>query len=220
MDIPITAAERSLDDAHGNARPRWQHTALRLILASGSPRRAALLRQVGLEAVVSPPVVDETPRLGERPPDLAARLANLKARTVATRHHDGSHIVVAADTVVDLDGMALGKPRDRRDAIGMLVRLGGREHRVWTGVVASRGRQTAHALVGTSVRLGAISPEMAAAYWNSGEPADKAGGYAIQGRGAMFVESLNGSYSNVVGLPLFETLGLLRGLGLEWPARD
>ena len=196
----------------------------RLILASSSPRRLALLGQLGLEPEVFTVDVDETPAAGEGPEALVRRLARAKARAAGTPP-PGS-VILAADTVIDLDGRVLGKPRDRDDGVAMLLALGGREHRVVTGLCLARalgggrtpGREriAVHTLaVATRVRFGRVDADAAARYWDSGEAAGKAGGYAIQGRGARFVAGIVGSYSNVVGLPLHESARLLGAAGLR-----
>ncbi len=182
-----------------------------VVLASASPRRKALLAQIGVTARVQPAAVDETPQPGEAPARYVTRLARAKAEAVAARHPQA--IVLGADTAVVLDGDILGKPRDERDAFALLARLMGREHEVLTAVCALRGGERHERLAATRVRLRRIEPAEMAAYWASGEPADKAGGYAIQGLGAVFVEHIAGSHSAVTGLPLFETADLLGRLG-------
>jgi septum formation protein len=122
--------------------------------------------------------------------------------------------VLAADTAVVLGDAVFGKPRDRAEGVGMLARLAGRSHRVLTAVALAHAAGVAFRLSASEVRMRAISEAECAAYWDSGEPHDKAGGYAIQGRGAVFVEHLSGSYSGVVGLPLFETAQLLHAAGV------
>ena len=191
---------------------------MRLILASASPRRLALLRQIGLEPEVRAADVDETPCPGEPPGTLVRRLARAKAEALGPPGPDT--LILAADTVVDLDGRVLGKPAGREAGIAMLLDLGGREHRVLTGLclrrpLGSRGRvATRGLLVATRVRFGRVDAEAAARYWDGGEPAGKAGGYAIQGDGARFVAGIVGSYSNVVGLPLHESARVLAAAGL------
>ncbi len=187
-----------------------------LVLASASPRRAALLRQIGIVPdVVAPAEVDERPRARERPADYARRLAAAKADLIA-RQHEGS-FVLAADTVVAVGRRILPKPADAAAARRSLALLSGRRHRVLGAVelVAPDGRR-ARRLVVTTVRFKRLSEREIAAYLESGEWRDKAGGYAIQGRAAAFVPWVNGSYSNVVGLPLTETAALLEGLGYRW----
>jgi len=187
-----------------------------LVLASASPRRAELLRQIGVVPdVVAPAEVDERPRAKERPADYARRLAELKADLIA-RRHEGS-FVLAADTVVALGRRILPKPTDTATARRALALLSGRRHRVLGAVVlvAPDGRR-ARRLVVTTVRFKRLAECEIEAYLESGEWRDKAGGYAIQGRAAAFVPAVNGSYSNVVGLPLAETAALLHGLGYRW----
>jgi septum formation protein len=184
-----------------------------LVLASGSPRRAALLQQIGIPHVVRLPAVpvDETPLPGEAPADYVLRLARAKALAVAAP----GRLVLAADTTVVADGQILGKPEDRAAAEAMLVSLSDRVHAVLTGVALRRDADLRAVLVRTDVRFRAISAREASAYAAMGEGADKAGGYAIQGQGAIFVQSLAGSYSNVVGLPLAETETLLQAFGVD-----
>ena len=189
----------------------------RLVLASASPRRLELLRQIGLEPdAVDPAEIDETALKGELPPEHAKRLALTKAVAVAARHPDS--FVIAADTVVACGRRILPKAEDEETARRCLELLSGRRHRVLGGVVvtAPGGRKAAR-LVGTIVTFQRLPEERIRAYLDSGEWLGKAGGYAVQGRAAAFVRALNGSYSNVVGLPLFETAQLLRGLGYPVP---
>ena len=181
-----------------------------LLLASASPRRLELLRALGLEPLVRPADVDETLRPGEDPHDAAERLARAKAAAVAEGAPDGA-VVLAADTIVVLDGEALGKPRDDDDARRMLRALRGRGHDVVTGVALARdgilvsGRET------TEVLFAPMTDEEVDAYVASGEPSDKAGAYALQGLGGLFVERITGTPSNVIGLPF----RLVRRLGAE-----
>ena len=187
-----------------------------LVLASASPRRADLLRQIGIVPdVIAPADVDERPVAKERPADYARRLAEAKADQIAPQH-EGS-FVLAADTVVALGRRSLPKPVDAVAARRSLALLSGRRHRVLGAVVlvAPDGRR-ARRLVTTAVRFKRLEPNEIEAYLDSGEWQDKAGGYGIQGRAAAFVPAINGSYSNVVGLPLAETAALLHGLGYRW----
>lgn len=175
-----------------------------VVLASASPRRLDLLRQIGVEPVVEPADVDETLDGSLDVAAAVAGLAGAKARAVAHRHRGESVLVLGADTLVVLDGVALGKPDDEADARAMLGRLSGREHQVMTGVAiidAATGNDAGGVEV-TSVRFRDLSPAEIEAYVATGEPLDKAGAYAIQGRAAAFVEALDGDRSNVVGLPL------------------
>lgn len=173
---------------------------MRLLLASRSPRRARLLREAGYEFDVAPADVDETRFDGEAPRRYVARLAAGKAAAVAARA--GGRIVVAADTVVLIDGLVLGKPADRRDAAAMLGRLSGRTHEVLTGVTVARGARRRDAVEVTRVTFAALDAARIAWYAATGEPDDKAGAYAAQGIGARFVERIDGSWSGVVGLPV------------------
>ncbi|MGC8469986.1 MAG: Maf family protein [Acetobacteraceae bacterium] len=188
-----------------------------LVLASASPRRRALLAQIGLAADrVVPAAIDETPRRGETPRLLARRLAHAKADAVVAEAADA--FVLAADTVVAAGRRILGTPADEAEAGRFLDLLCGRRHRVFTAVVlAAPGGRRVERIVESAVTLARLDAAERTAYLASGEWAGKAGGYAIQGRAATFVRFLSGSYSNVVGLPLFETAQLLRGLGYPLP---
>ena len=185
-----------------------------LTLASVSPRRRELLERVGVAHVVSAADIDETVQPGEAPADYVVRMACAKARAVRARHTGLP--VLAADTTVVVDGVILAKPRDRADGIAMLGRLSGRTHQVLTAVALATASGIASRLSVSEVRMRAVSPEEGAAYWETGEPRDKAGGYAIQGRGALFIEHLSGSFSGVMGLPLYETGQLLAEAGIRW----
>ena len=185
-------------------------------LASVSPRRRQLLAQLDVRCEVLPVAVDETPRSGESAADLVCRLAAAKAQAgVATRPAARPAPVVAADTAVALGAELFGKPADEADAARMLARLAGRTHEVWTAVAVTDGRRERVELCRSAVTFRPVSEEEAAAYWQTGEPADKAGAYAIQGRGALFISDLKGSYSGVMGLPLFETARLLGLFGCD-----
>ena len=187
----------------------------KLILASASPRRLALLRQAGYEPdSVQAAGIDEAALPGELPRPLAARLAAEKARHVARRHPDAW--ILAADTVVACGRRILPKPATAREARDCLALLSGRRHRVFGGIHAidPAGRERARGVV-TAVVFKRLAAQEIEAYTAGGEWRDKAGGYAIQGRAGAFVRSLNGSYFNVVGLPLYETATLLEGLGLR-----
>ena len=184
-----------------------------LYLASGSPRRRELLTQIGVPfSVVSAPI-DETPLPDESAPAYVERLARAKA-AAGLASVEGTAVVLGADTAVVLDGRILGKPESREDALAMLADLSGREHQVLTAVALTDGQRVQSLCVTSQVRFRAISDDEAQRYWASGEPADKAGGYAIQGLGAVFVTGLSGSYSAVVGLPLSETADLLGQFGV------
>lgn len=187
-------------------------------LASVSPRRRELLGQIGVVHLVSGADIDETVGAGESAADYVVRMACAKARAVRAR---GTELpVLAADTTVVIDGLILGKPRDRAEGLAMLGRLSGRTHQVLTAVALATGAGVAFRLSASEVRLRAVTPAECAAYWETGEPRDKAGGYAIQGRGALFIEHLSGSYSGVMGLPLYETGQLLAAAGVACLAAD
>jgi len=189
--------------------------AQRIYLASRSPRRLELLAQIGIFPEVLSCDVDETPLPGETPEAYVQRLAVAKARTAyAAPAAADRGPVLGADTAVVVDDAILGKPRDRAQALAMLRMLAGRSHRVLTGV-ALVDSAVHYRLSESRVGFRPIGEAEALAYWESGEPADKAGGYGIQGLGAVFVSSLEGSYSGVMGLPLFETAELLREVGID-----
>ncbi len=183
-----------------------------LVLASASPRRRELLKRLGVDFRVAPAGVDETPRPGEEPGALVARLAEAKARAVAAREKRVA--VLAADTVVVVGDRVLGKPREAGDAAAMLAALAGREHRVLTALAMIRAGELERAGAETRVWFNALAADEIAAYAAGGEARDAAGAYAIQGAAAAFVARLVGSYSNVVGLPLAATARLLRSAGI------
>jgi septum formation protein len=185
-----------------------------LCLASVSPRRRELLSQIGVSHVVVGADIDEAFLPGETPRDYVARLAREKA--LAVRLGGQRLPVLAADTTVVVDGKVFGKPRDQAEAVYMLGELSGRAHEVLTAVALADSRGVAGRLSSSTVRFRNVSQEECLAYWETGEPRDKAGGYAIQGLGAVFIESLSGSYSGVMGLPLFETGALLRSAGIAY----
>lgn len=183
-----------------------------LHLASSSPRRRELLAALGVEFTTGGVDTEERRRDGEAPDEMVLRLAVEKARATAAGVAD---LVLTADTAVVLGNTVFGKPEGRDDALRMLAALSGCTHRVMTGVALRSAERIDTALSVTEVRFREILPDEALAYWQSGEPADKAGAYAIQGLGGVFVESIAGSYSGVVGLPVFETAALLRAAGLD-----
>ena len=189
----------------------------RLILASASPRRLDLLRQIGLEPdAIDAAELDETPQAHETPRQLALRLARAKAAHVAARQPDA--FILAADTVVAVGRRVLPKAADDAEVRACLTLLSGRAHRVLTGIaVAAPGGRTATRLVESKVHFKRLSAADVDAYLACGEGVGKAGGYAIQGRAGALVISLQGSYSGVVGLPLHETANLLGGLGYRRP---
>ena len=185
-----------------------------VVLASASPRRSELLHQIGVAHRVVPADIDESRAAGEAVEDCVQRLACSKALQVQQRLAPAALPVLGADTLVVVDDVMLGKPRDRDDAIRMLRRLSGRSHQVLSAVALAAHNGLRHQLSRSVVRLRSLSAQECAAYWDSGEPQGKAGAYAIQGLGAIFIEYLSGSYSGVMGLPLYETAQLLRGAGI------
>lgn len=187
----------------------------RVVLGSASPRRRQLLEQLGVAPEVVPADLDESVRDGEDPVDYVRRLSVEKADAVRVLVRDPDALVIAADTTVDLDGRILGKPEDRADAAAMLRGLSARTHRVHTGVTVSIGERRATEVVTTLVTFTPVTDAALAWYLDSGEPFDKAGAYAIQGAGGVFVDSVRGSVSNVVGLPLTAVVALARGLGVD-----
>ena len=186
-----------------------------LILASASPRRRELLAQIGLACEVQPADIDETPRPGEPPADYVLRMAREKAWAIAERYP--GRVVLAADTTVVLDGEPLGKPADRAAGEGMLGRLSGRRHEVMTAICLASEAGFDSDLVVTEVEFVALDKALVDAYLDTEEPWDKAGAYGIQGMAAVFVKGIEGSYSNVVGLPLHETWSMLRRAGFPTP---
>jgi septum formation protein len=196
----------------------------RIYLASQSPRRRELLKQIGvafdvlaLRAVAGRMDVVEVPRAGESAPDFAQRMAAEKA-ACGWRAVDARHLlrfpVLGADTVVELDGAILGKPADRAAAEAMLRRLSGREHQVHTAVAVQHEAKLEVRLSSSHVRFAALDAAAIARYLESGEYLGKAGAYGIQGRAGAFVEHMDGSYSGIMGLPLYDTVVLLRAFGL------
>lgn len=189
-----------------------------LYLASGSPRRRELLTQIGIPFTVVSAPIDETPEHHEQAGAYVERLARSKAAAglarLAATGVSGPLAVLGADTAVVLDGNILGKPNNREEALAMLAALSGREHEVLTAVAVTDGHRTESLCIISRVAFNLISEARAQAYWASGEPQDKAGAYAIQGMGAVFVQGLQGSYSGVVGLPVAETAELLARFGI------
>ena len=185
-----------------------------LYLASRSPRRQELLRQLGLRFEVLPAEVLEQPQPGQSPADYAVSMALAKARTGSTLAREPLP-VLGADTDVVLDGEILGKPVNREHGLSLLAKLSSRTHEVYSAVAMVLRDRTQTALSVTRVNFAVISPAMASAYWDTGEPVGKAGAYAIQGLGARFVKTIEGSYSGVMGLPLYETGELLKAFGVE-----
>ena len=190
------------------------HSPAKLVLASGSPRRKEILSSLGItfDAMISD--IDESPLPLESPPELALRLAKLKS--VGASRETGGLWTIGADTVVDVDGVPLGKPRDRDDALRMLRSLAGRMDLVHTGVaVAASGNLLTSATETTKVFFGDLCDDGIRDFVQSGDGDDKAGAYAIQGRGALLVERIEGCYYNVVGLPAFRLYAMLREIGFR-----
>lgn len=190
-------------------------TSPALHLASSSPRRVAILERMGLAFTSRGVDVDETPLSGESAEAMVLRLAEKKARAANCA---ADAVVIGADTAVVLDGVVFGKPTDRNDALGMLGRLSGRSHEVLTGIAVLSGDTLRTTVSVTDVTFREIGPDEALEYWQSGEPRDKAGAYAIQGGAGDFVVAVEGSYSGVVGLPVFEIARLLQLAGVKIPA--
>jgi len=188
-------------------------TMPKLILASQSPRRRELLEQIGLSFQVQPADINESIHDGEGARDFVERMAREKAWAVADRHPD--EWVIGSDTAVVLDDQVMGKPVDQSHAAEMLMALSGRQHQVMSSVALVTPTATTSLVSVSEVSFRCITEAEAAAYWATGEPVDKAGGYAIQGLAAIFIEQLSGSYSGVMGLPLYETATLLRRVGLD-----
>jgi septum formation protein len=183
-----------------------------LRLASASPRRRQLLELIGVPHLVTPADIDETPLAGEAGADYVLRLAREKAMAVRGKHTDLP--VLAADTTVHVDGHILEKPVDQADCVRMLSLLSGRMHQVFTGLCVAGSAPPALMVATSEVTFRKISRDEMHAYWASGEPRGKAGAYAIQGFGAVFVANIAGSYTGVMGLPLFETAAALRVHGV------
>ncbi len=185
-----------------------------MVLASASPRRHALVAQLGLNARIQAADIDESVQAGEQPGAYVERLARGKAQAIA--HSAPGCWVLGADTSVVIDGAILGKPTDRAHAAQMLGCLAGRRHQVYTGiaVVAPEGSVSSHVDVSV-VEIVALSAAQIHAYWDTGEPADKAGGYAVQGIGGQYVSRIEGCFYNVMGLPLAATMALLSKAGFK-----
>lgn len=187
--------------------------SVQIILASASPRRKELLDQINVSCRVYPVDLDETPWPDEAPLDYVQRVAAEKS--AACKAQLNTEIpVLAADTAVILGSVIMGKPKDKADAMDMLTQLSGKTHQVYSAI-SLRGREHGQAVSITEVTFRCLTEQEILDYWHSGEPVDKAGSYAIQGRGGVFVESIKGSFSGVVGLPLFETAELLSKQGIE-----
>jgi septum formation protein len=180
-----------------------------LILASASPRRVDILNQIGVRFSVAPADINESQLINESSAEFVCRLASQKAKT-GYDSHIGSQSALGADTIVLCDEQIFGKPKDYSDSKRMLGQLSGRAHKVISAVAINNGVESAVLMSETSVIFRIISEQEFLNYWSTGEPVGKAGSYAIQGLGSIFVESIQGSYSGVVGLPIAETCRLLR----------
>lgn len=190
----------------------------RIYLASRSPRRGELLQQIGVDFEVLPSDVDESPLSGEAPQDYVVRLARMKTEVGLARLQAGDMLmlpVLAADTTVSIDGVILGKPQNDADAAAMLRRMSGCWHAVLTAIAVATPSGIFSALSSTQVEMAILSAADIAAYIASGEPRDKAGAYAIQGLAGAFIRRIEGSYSGVMGLPIFETAQLLKNAGIK-----
>ena len=185
-----------------------------IILASQSPRRKELMGQIGLKFKVISPNVDEHMEGNPSPAQLVEELSLRKAQAVRAGA-DEDDLIIAADTVVVLDGAVLGKPEDEREAFAMLSALSGNSHRVYTGVTVLQGDRAVTGHEETRVTFRELEPEEISHYIATGEPMDKAGAYGIQGLGAMLVSGIEGDYFNVVGLPIFRLSRILAGFGLD-----
>jgi septum formation protein len=201
-----------------NKNAALYRTTARIILASHSPRRRELLAALGIVFEVMPADVDESTATGETVQGHAMRLAGQKAWAISSKKPDA--VVLGADTIVVVDGAVLGKPTDEGDAVRMLERLSGRTHEVLTGiaVITPQSDQAYAQVVRTAVVMRGLEPREIAAYVATGEPMDKAGAYAAQGMASAFITRIEGSYTNVVGLPTAEVAGLLLTLGAIEPA--
>jgi septum formation protein len=186
-----------------------------LILASASPRRKELLSQIGVECLTHPVDIDESVFADESAEAYVERLARQKAQVCFDRFAKDMDVVIGSDTSVVIDGEVLGKPLDKDDAIQTLMRLSNRSHVVLTAVAVATKDGVQSVVVTTSVAFKALTQEECELYWATGEPMDKAGSYGIQGKAAVFVTGISGSYSSVVGLPLAETAELLKRVGVD-----
>ena len=188
----------------------------RIILASQSPRRRQLLGQLGLEDfTILVPDVDESYDPALSPEEIVSSICRRKARAARDMADDGEAVIIAADTMVFLDGLRLGKPHSREEARAMLRSLSGREHQVCTGVTVCRGDRADTLCESTAVHFRPLADREIESYIDTGEPMDKAGAYGIQGLGALFVEGIRGDYCNVMGLPLFLLGRMLSDFGVD-----
>lgn len=190
-----------------------------LVLASASPRRAELLGQIGVRYRVCPVDIDESALHHEGPVEYVRRVAEQKGRVALERFGQSGEVILAADTTVALDNEIFGKPVDQADFTNMMQRLSGVSHEVHTAVAVMSEHNAEYVLSTSQVHFASLSDRDILDYWRSGEPRDKAGGYGIQGLGARYVQSISGSYSGIVGLPLYETAEILARFGIL-AARD
>jgi septum formation protein len=188
--------------------------ANKFVLASGSPRRQSMLRQIGCKFIIDVPGIDESVLPDELACDYVKRLSREKARSVFQKKVNQESVILAADTTVLLEGNILGKPESKLEGMSMLESLSDTVHEVLTGVTIVSRRNTVTFYVSTEVTFAKLSSAEIQAYWETGEPLDKAGSYGLQGIGAMFVAEIRGSYTNVIGLPLAETIVHLREQGV------
>lgn len=188
---------------------------MQLILASKSPRRHELLTQLGIEFKLVDTDIDETPKAGENPQDMVLRLAIAKAQAGRLASPHSSVPVLGADTCVVMDKQILGKPKSLQDGLNMLQCLSGACHEVLTAVAISTDKMTESIISQSKVYFREITDAEAISYWNTGEPQDKAGAYAIQGLGGIFVKHLEGSFTGVMGLPIYETAQLLQKANIK-----
>ena len=190
-----------------------------VVLASASPRRTALLKQMNIAHRILPADIDETPKEGESPETLVKRLAAEKALAVKAKltqqgEMTNETVILASDTLIAFNGNSVGKPENKADAKRILHMLSGNKHEVLTAISAVSNAKQRTEVINTYVEFASLTDAQIDAYWETGEPADKAGSYAIQGIGGEFVVSINGSASAVVGLPLYETRQLLNAFGV------
>ena len=190
-----------------------------VVLASASPRRTALLKQMNIAHTIQPADIDESPRLNETPLSLVSRLAAekgqaVKAKLASKQTLTDDTVILASDTLIAFNGQSVGKPENKADAKRILTMLSGNTHEVLTAISVLNNTRQQTQVITTSVTFAALTDEQIDAYWETGEPADKAGSYAIQGIGGEFVVSINGSASAVIGLPLYETRQLLNAFGV------
>lgn len=190
-----------------------------VVLASASPRRTALLKQMNIAHTIQPADIDESPRPNETPLSLVSRLAAekgqaVKAMLASKQTLTDDTVILASDTLIAFNGQSVGKPENKADAKRILTMLSGNTHEVLTAISVLNNTRQQTQVITTSVTFAALTDEQITAYWETGEPADKAGSYAIQGIGGEFVVSINGSASAVIGLPLYETRQLLNEFGV------